>query len=159
MWVIKPFEELTAGELHLIYKERVAVFVVEQNCPYQEVDDTDLVSIHFWKQADDRLLAYARLIPEAEGVRIGRVLVPQGERTHGYGQELMQVVLEYAQMHFPGLPIHAQAQAYLQNFYASFGFQSVSDIYLEDDIPHIDMIIDSQNSQTESINRQEEKRE
>ena len=53
MWVIKPFEELTAKELHLIYKERVAVFVVEQNCPYQEVDDTDLVSIHFWKQAED----------------------------------------------------------------------------------------------------------
>ncbi len=104
MWVIKPFEELTAKELHLIYKERVAVFVVEQNCPYQEVDDTDLVSIHFWKQADARLLAYARLIPELDNIRIGRVLVPQGERTHGYGQELIQVVLEYAKTHFPGLP-------------------------------------------------------
>jgi ElaA protein len=101
MWVIKPFEELTAGELHLIYKERTAVFVVEQNCPYQEVDDTDLVSIHFWKQVDNRLLAYARLIPEESGVRIGRVLVPKSERTHGYGQELMQVVLEYAKTHFP----------------------------------------------------------
>ena len=77
MWVIKPFEELTAGELHLIYKERTTVFVVEQNCPYQEVDDTDLVSIHFWKQVDNRLLAYARLIPEESGVRIGRVLVPK----------------------------------------------------------------------------------
>ena len=120
MWVIKPFEELTAGELHLIYKERTAVFVVEQNCPYQEVDDTDLVSIHFWKQVDNRLLAYARLIPEESGVRIGRVLVPKSERTHGYCQELMQVVLEYAKTHFSGLPIHAQAQAYLQAFYASF---------------------------------------
>ena len=90
MWVIKPFEELTAGELHLIYKERTTVFVVEQNCPYQE---------------------------------------------------LMQVVLEYAKTHFSGLPIHAQAQAYLQAFYASFGFHPVSEIYLEDDIPHIDMII------------------
>ncbi|MGB7473506.1 GNAT family N-acetyltransferase [Trichococcus sp.] len=159
MWVIKPFEELTARELHLIYKERVSVFVVEQNCPYQEVDDTDLVSIHFWKQAEDRLLAYARLIPEAEGVRIGRVLVPQGERTHGYGQELMQVVLEYAKTHFPGLPVHAQAQAYLQDFYWTFGFRPVSDIYLEDDIPHIDMISPTQNSQTENINQQEEKRE
>ena len=160
MWISKPFEELTVKDLHLIYKERVAVFVDQvQNCPYQEVDDTDLVSIHFLKQADNRLLAYARLIPEAAGVRIGRVLVPQGERTHGYGQELMQVVLEYAKMHFPGLPIHAQAQAYLQDFYASFGFQSVSDIYREDDIPHIDMIIDSQNTQTENKNQQEEKRE
>lgn len=159
MWISKPFEELTAKDLHLIYKERVAVFVVEQNCPYQEVDDTDLVSIHFWKQADDRLLAYARLIPEVAGVRIGRVLVPRGERTHGYGKELMQVVLEYAKTHFPGLPIHAQAQAYLQDFYASFGFRPVSEIYLEDDIPHIDMIIDSQNSQTENQNRQEEARE
>ena len=159
MWVIKPFEALTARELHLIYKERTTVFVVEQNCPYQEVDDTDLVSIHFWKQTEDRLLAYARLIPEANNVRIGRVLVPQGERTHGYGQELMQVVLEYTKTHFPGLPIYAQAQAYLQDFYAAFGFQPVSDIYLEDDIPHIDMIIDSQNTQTESKNQQEEHRE
>ena len=158
MWVIKPFEELTARELHLIYKERTAVFVVEQNCPYQEVDDTDLVSIHFWKQADDRLLAYARLIPELDDVRIGRVLVPQGERTHGYGQELMQVVLEYAKTHFPELPIHAQAQAYLQDFYASFGFRPVSEVYLEDDIPHIDMSINPRNSQTETQNRQEEHR-
>jgi ElaA protein len=156
MWVIKPFEELTARELHLIYKERTAVFVVEQTCPYQEVDDTDLVSIHFWKQAEDRLLAYARLIPELDNVRIGRVLVPHGERTHGYGQELMQVVLEYAKTHFSGLPIHAQAQAYLHDFYASFGFRPVSDIYLEDDIPHIDMIIATHNNQTENINQQEE---
>ncbi|WP_319468562.1 GNAT family N-acetyltransferase [uncultured Trichococcus sp.] len=159
MWVIKPFEELTTKELHLIYKERTAVFVVEQNCPYQEVDDADLVSIHFWKQADDRLLAYARLIPGPDHVRFGRVLVPQGERTHGHGQELMQVMLEYAKTHFPGLTVHAQAQAYLQDFYAAFGFRPVSDIYLEDDIPHIDMIIATQNSQTESKNRQEEHRE
>lgn len=159
MWIIKPFEELTTRELHLIYKERVAVFVVEQNCPYQEVDNIDLISIHVWKQSEAQLLAYARLIPELDHVRIGRVLVPQGERTHGYGQELMQVVLEYAKTHFPELPIHAQAQAYLQDFYASFGFRPVSDIYLEDDIPHIDMIIDPQNNQTETQNRQEEKRE
>jgi ElaA protein len=150
MWIIKPFEELSLSELHLIYKERTAVFVVEQNCPYQEVDDTDLVSIHFLKQqSGDQLLAYARLIPEPDHVRIGRVLVPQGERTNGYGQELMQIVLEYAKRHFPELPVHAQAQAYLQAFYASFGFRPVSDIYLEDDIPHIDMICDPQNSQTE----------
>jgi ElaA protein len=159
MWIIKSFEELTAKELHLIYKERTAVFVVEQNCPYQEVDDTDLVSIHFFKQLDDRLLAYARLIPEPDSVRIGRVLVPQSERTHGYGQELMQIVLEYAKLHFPELPIHAQAQAYLQQFYASFGFRPVSEIYLEDDIPHIDMIINPQNNQADSTKRQEENRE
>lgn len=159
MWIIKSFEELTAKELHLIYKERTAVFVVEQNCPYQEVDDTDLVSIHFFKQLDDRLLAYARLIPEPDSVHIGRVLVPQSERTHGYGQELMQIVLEYAKLHFPELPIHAQAQAYLQQFYASFGFRPVSEIYLEDDIPHIDMIINPQNNQADSTKRQEENRE
>ncbi|PTQ84012.1 ElaA protein [Trichococcus patagoniensis] len=156
MWFIKPFEELTARELHLIYKERTAVFVVEQHCPYQEVDDTDLISIHFYKQEEDQLLTYARLIPESDHVRIGRVLVPQGHRTHGYGQELMQVVLDYAKMHFPGLPVQAQAQAYLQDFYASFGFRPVSDIYLEDDIPHIDMNIATHNNQTENINQQEE---
>ena len=159
MWLIKPFEELTLKELHLIYKERTTVFVVEQNCPYQEVDDTDLVSLHIWKQTKGTVLAYARLIPEPDSVRIGRVLVTQSERSHGYGQELMQVILEYAKTHFPELPIHAQAQAYLQNFYASFGFQPISEVYPEDGIPHIDMIIDPQNNQADSTKRQEEKRE
>ena len=142
MWTIKPFEELTLNELHRIYKERTAVFVVEQDCAYQEVDDADLTSIHFSKQAaDGTFLAYARLILEPESVRIGRVMVPKEQRAHGFGDELLTVVLAYANKHYPGFPIHAQAQAYLQAFYTSFGFRPISEIYLEDNIPHIDMVL------------------
>ncbi|CZR00666.1 acyl-coa n-acyltransferase [Trichococcus palustris] len=142
MWTIKPFGELTLQELHRIYKERTAVFVVEQDCAYQEVDDADFASIHFCKQVDDTFLAYARLILEPESVRIGRVMVPKEQRANGFGDELLTVVLAYANKHYPGFPIHAQAQAYLQSFYTSFGFRPISEIYLEDDIPHIDMVMD-----------------
>lgn len=148
MWTIKTFEELTNKEIHRIYKERTAVFVVEQNCAYQEVDDTDLTSIHFFKQIDDTLTAYARVIIEPTGTRIGRVLVPKEQRKKGLGRELMTVVLDYIDQSYPKLTIQAQAQAYLQPFYASFGFQPISEIYLEDNIPHIDMVRDSQGAQT-----------
>ena len=143
MWTIKNFEELTNIELHRIYKERTTVFIVEQECAYQEIDDTDLTSIHFFKQTDDVFMAYARLIIEPNSTRIGRVLVPKEQRKNGLGEELMTVVLTYIDQHYPGLLVNAQAQAYLQTFYASFGFQPISEIYLEDNIPHIDMVRDS----------------
>lgn len=140
MWIIKTFEELTSNEIHRIYKERTAVFVVEQDCAYQEVDDNDLTSIHFFKQIDNTFMAYARLIIEPNSTRIGRVLVPKEHRKNGLGHEILTVMLDYTDQHYPGLPVNAQAQAYLQNYYASFGFQPISDIYLEDNIPHIDMV-------------------
>ncbi|SEL10314.1 ElaA protein [Carnobacterium iners] len=140
MWTIKTFEELTNNELHRIYKERTSVFIVEQDCAYQEVDDSDLTSIHFFKQTDNVFMAYARLIIEPNSTRIGRVLVPKEQRKNGFGQELLTVILSYTDQHYPGLPVNIQAQAYLQNYYAAFGFQSISEIYLEDNIPHIDMV-------------------
>lgn len=140
MWTIKPFEKLTNKELHRIYKERTAVFVVEQDCAYQEIDDTDFTSIHFLKQLDNHLMAYARLIIEPDSIRIGRVLVPKEQRNNGFGQELMTVLLAYTDQHYSGLPVNAQAQAYLQTFYGSFGFCPISKVYLEDNIPHIDMV-------------------
>lgn len=142
MWKIKKFEELTIHELHRIYKERTTVFVVEQACAYQEIDDSDLTSIHFFKQTNDNFMAYARLIIESDSIRIGRVLVPKEHRKNGFGQELMTVILAHADKYYPGLPVNAQAQAYLKPFYASFGFRPISEIYLEDTIPHIDMMRD-----------------
>jgi len=143
MWTIKPFGEVTLNELHRIYKERTAVFVVEQDCAYQEVDASDLTSIHFYKQTDDVFMAYARLIVEPSIVRIGRVMVPKEQRKKGFGEELVTVVLAYADRHYPRSPVNIQAQAYLQTFYTSFGFRPISEIYLEDNIPHIDMIRNS----------------
>lgn len=143
MWIIKPFGEVTLNELHRIYKERTAVFVVEQDCAYQEVDASDLTSIHFYKQTDDVFMAYARLIVEPSIVRIGRVMVPKEQRKKGFGEELVTVVLAYADRHYPRSTVNIQAQAYLQTFYTSFGFRPISEIYLEDNIPHIDMIRNS----------------
>lgn len=142
MWYLKSFKELTSQELHMIYKARVAVFVVEQNCPYQEVDDDDLTAWHLFEIKNGRVAAYLRIIPQSGFVKIGRVLVDQRERATGKGRELVARGVEICKEWFMDQPIHAQAQAYLQNFYHSFGFEAVSEIYLEDDIPHIDMILE-----------------
>ena len=141
MWSYMAFEELSVLELQRIYKERVAVFVVEQNCPYPEVDDADLVSTHIFKEDNKELCAYMRVIPTEDNIHIGRVLVAQNYRKSGLGRELVDRGLEYIETIYPGMPIYAQAQAHLENFYRSFGFETVSEIYLEDNIPHIDMVI------------------
>lgn len=140
MWNYIAFEELSASELQRIYKARVAVFVVEQNCPYQEVDDMDLLSTHIFKEENNEICAYMRVFPEEETIHIGRVLVAQNHRKSGLGRELVARGVEYIETIYPGMPIYAQAQAHLEDFYGSFGFETVSEVYLEDDIPHIDMI-------------------
>ncbi|TLU75536.1 GNAT family N-acetyltransferase [Mannheimia varigena] len=140
LWQAKTFEQLTTAELFEIYQARTAVFVVEQNCPYQEVDDKDLQAVHFFAKNAKNLTAYCRLIPAEDGVHIGRVLVVKEQRGEGLARELVQKAMDYCREHFPSQPIHAQAQSYLQGFYESFGFKAVSDVYLEDGIPHLDMV-------------------
>ncbi|EXI63245.1 GCN5 family N-acetyltransferase [Mannheimia granulomatis] len=139
-WHAKGFDELTTHELFAIYKLRTAVFVVEQNCPYQEVDDKDLQAVHFFAKNTNNLTAYCRLIPSDDGVHLGRVLVAKEARGSGLARELVQKAMDYSREHFPAQPIHAQAQSYLQGFYESFGFKAVSDVYLEDGIAHLDMV-------------------
>lgn len=140
---VKTFPELTTQELFQIYKLRVAVFVVEQKCYYQEVDDDDLIAYHLmFKDSQNELTAYARIIPEKNATiaRIGRVVVNPNHRGGGLGRELVQVALD----RIPSLMPHTAkivlaGQEYLNEFYKSFGFKNVSDVYLEDGIPHIDM--------------------
>ncbi|MDO4902620.1 MAG: GNAT family N-acetyltransferase [bacterium] len=140
MWIWKTFDQLTPTELHAIYQLRIAVFVVEQNCPYQEVDDADLIAHHlFYRDKAGQLLAYCRLIPAPNQVKLGRVLVAPNQRGTGLGQELLGQALTYWQATFPKKDLFAQAQAYLEDFYQQFGFESCSAIYLDDNIPHIDM--------------------
>ncbi|GAA2970306.1 GNAT family N-acetyltransferase [Lentilactobacillus parakefiri] len=140
---VKTFPELTTQELFQIYKLRVAVFVVEQKCYYQEVDDDDLIAYHLmFKDSQNELTAYARIIPEKNATiaRIGRVVVNPNHRGGGLGRELVQAALD----RIPSLMPHTAkivlaGQEYLNEFYKSFGFKNVSDVYLEDGIPHIDM--------------------
>ena len=139
MWHCKSFDELTTLELFRIYKIRTAVFVVEQNCAYPEVDDNDLRALHLFYQQGEEILAYARIIPAESAVHFGRVLVAQSARKGGFGRELVARILAKIERRYYGKPIHIQAQEYLQEFYASFGFKAVSGVYLEDGIPHLDM--------------------
>ena len=139
----KGFAQLTPTELFEIYRVRVAVFVVEQACAYQEVDDLDVQAQHLFTQdAMGHVTAYARLIDEGQQVRIGRVLVAPNHRGTGAGRRLVTMALTAARRTYPeATAIVIQAQAYLQKFYASFGFQPTSAVYLDTGIPHLDMVL------------------
>lgn len=137
---IKKFSELTLEQYHRLLKARIAVFVVEQACAYQEVDDIDLTATHFWFENDqEEIIAYARIYSGEQTIHFGRVLVPKKERGKGLAKSLIQQVIEWIQFQFPEKKIHIEAQTYLRYFYTSFGFMVISEEYLEDGIPHIDM--------------------
>lgn len=139
---IKETAELTTAELLTILKERTKVFVVEQKSPYQEVDDWDNQAIHvmFWTDSHE-LAAYARILNKDDYISFGRVLVTQAFRKQKMGKKLVQTVLDEINQRYPQQIIRIAAQSYLQKFYGAFGFQVSSSEYLEDNIPHIDMIL------------------
>ncbi len=139
-WYLKAFAELSHLELWQIYKSRVDVFVVEQNCTYPEVDDKDLAALHVFAEKDGQLAAYCRIISEDTLIKIGRELVISSFRQMGLGRVLMQQALQVVQQRFPRQEIYIEAQLYLQRFYESLGFHKISDEYWEDGIPHIDMM-------------------
>lgn len=140
-WQTKSFEQLSTTELFEIYKLRTAVFVVEQDCPYQEVDDKDLISYHHFAKKQQNLTAYCRIFLQEDGVHIGRVLVAIEARSSGLARELMQTAIAYAKQTWPQHTIYIQAQSHLARFYQSLGFSAISDVYLEDNIPHLDMAL------------------
>lgn len=136
---IKTLEELTSLELLKIMQERVTVFVVEQNCPYQEVDELDERARHLWLSDGDNLVAYTRIIPYEHHTSFGRVLVTEDYRGNGYAQKIVATAIAYIREHDFASRIEISAQAYLEKFYQNFGFVSISDVYLEDEIPHVVM--------------------
>ncbi|EOL49287.1 GNAT family acetyltransferase [Enterococcus phoeniculicola ATCC BAA-412] len=140
-YTVKTFDELTTVEFYQLIKTRIAVFVVEQNCAYQEVDALDPVAWHTYLRNGEEICAYTRVYKSNDGVHIGRVLVKEDYRNQQLGRKIVQLTLDWIQSVFPNTPIIIGAQAHLQNFYRTFGFQPTSEVYLEDDIPHIDMEI------------------
>jgi ElaA protein len=142
-WRFAHFDELTPREVHDLFQLRVAVFVLEQNCPFQDLDGADLDAWHLLGRAGNALQAYCRLLspgvkfPEAS---IGRVITSQEARGTGLGRVLMAEALQRAQSLWPGQPIRIGAQARLEKFYEGFGFRRASDEYIEDGIPHIEML-------------------
>lgn len=140
-WEIKTFNELSLKELYEILKIRVAVFVVEQECAYPEIDGKDEYSWHLTGSENGEITAYARLLPGGlsyEDASIGRVLVNENMRGTGTGRELMERAIRFLEEKDVEV-IRIQAQEYAEQFYASLGFERISEVYLEDNIPHIDM--------------------
>ena len=142
-WILKPFAALTPEELYKILQLRNEVFIVEQNCPYQDCDNKDIYAWHLMGMMEDRLLAYSRLL--APGISysessIGRVVSSPSLRKTGMGKKLMQESIQQIRNLFQTDIIRIGAQLYLQKFYESFGFIRDGDIYLEDNIPHIIML-------------------
>ena len=142
-WKLKKFSELSPYELYAILQLRNEVFVVEQNCVFQDADDKDQDSYHLSGYKNDKLVAYTRLVPPGliyDEASIGRVITSPSVRREGAGKLLMQESIDRAYELFGINPIKIGAQLYLKRFYESFGFIQISDTYLEDGIPHIYML-------------------
>lgn len=136
-WYDRSFDELTTKQLYEILRARTEIFVVEQQCPYLEVDGRDEESRHLWLEDEAGIIAYCRLIPKPEETHIGRVIVASRVRGTGLGYTLMEEAVRRAEQFEQ--PLYLQAQAHLKKFYGSFGFVQKGEPYDEDGIPHIDM--------------------
>ena len=142
-WHTKSFEELTGTEVYDILKLRTDVFVVEQACAYGEVDGKDKQCLHVFATKARQVIAYARIVPPRLSypeISIGRVVVDAAYRKDGLGGVLIRYTIEKIEEEFGAQAIQIGAQCYLKKFYESFGFVAVSDDYLEDGIPHVDML-------------------
>ena len=138
---LRRMEAFSAAELYTLLRLRVDVFVVEQACAYPELDGHDEACLHLRLLIDGETAAYARLWqPEGKPPRIGRVLVAPAHRGKRLGEALMREAITACETHFPGEPIAISAQSYLEPFYRSLGFSPTSAEYVEDGIPHVDMI-------------------
>ena len=143
--IVKHFSELSTAELFAIYKLRVSVFVVEQQCPYQEVDDADQAAYHIWLQDETGIKAYARVLPKGETfptVSIGRVIAVK--RRCGLGSKIVQAAIRTAKEKLGADRITIEAQVYARTLYEKAGFRPTSEEFLEDGIPHIQMQLDLQ---------------
>jgi len=136
----KSFQELTTDELYVLLRVRSEVFVVEQNCVYQDMDGDDQKAIHLWLTVQGRVVALARVCPartHMKEISIGRVITT--ERGRGYGKQIMLHAIDAAVEHFDAKCIDIEAQEYARGFYESVGFRQSSETFMLDGIPHIKM--------------------
>ncbi|EFL55107.1 GNAT family N-acetyltransferase [Finegoldia magna] len=135
--LIKTFEQLTTKELFHIYKLRVDTFVVEQQCPYHEIDDIDLIAHHIYLQQNTEMLAYCRLYKQNDTCHIGRVIA--ATKCKGYGTQIMKTAIKFASDILHAQSINIEAQTYAKKFYEKLGFVTTSEPFDEDGIQHIKM--------------------
>ena len=142
-WECKPFHELTADQMYTILCVRQEVFVLEQECLYLDADGKDRKSFHLMGFTGDELVAYARIVEPGvsyQEVSMGRILTTENARGTGAGIELMEVGIKEIESRYGNVPIRISAQTYLLKFYEKFGFRSTGKEYLEDEIPHTEML-------------------
>jgi len=143
VWKIKRFNELSTSELYEIIKARINVFVVEQNCPYPDLDDYDKKALHLWAEQNGEVLAYCRIFDKNikyNETSIGRVLTSEKGRGKKLGKTLLSLAVEIIETRFQTTQIRISAQDYLIKFYSDFGFIDTGKKYLEDDIYHTEML-------------------
>ena len=141
--VVKKFKELTIDELYEILRVRVNVFVVEQKCPYEEIDNKDKSAYHVFLKENGEIVAYLRVIKQGvsfEEALIGRVLTTK--RKKGYANIILKEGIKIAKEKFKADKIKIEAQTYAKKLYEKFGFKQISDEFLEDGIPHIKMLLE-----------------
>ncbi|HET6768113.1 MAG TPA: GNAT family N-acetyltransferase [Chitinophagaceae bacterium] len=141
-WILKKFGELTLDELYSILELRSKVFIVEQNCVYNDPDGNDQVAWHLMGVGEEQLIAYARILPPGvvyTDPAIGRVVTAPSKRKSGLGRELMNRCIKHCEDLFGKTSITLSAQVYLKKFYESLGFSAIGNEYLDDGIPHIKM--------------------
>lgn len=138
---IKSFEDLTNRELYEILKLRVDVFVVEQKCPYPEIDGKDYNAIHIYLENQGQILAYSRVYEEEGQVHIGRVIAK--ERRKGHATLILKEAIKAAKKFYQAKEIHIEAQTYAKKLYEKVGFVEDSEVYLLDGIEHVKMVLET----------------
>ena len=144
MTIIKTFSELDIEDLYQILRLRSEVFVVEQDCVYQDIDNKDQNAIHIYYKENDEIVAYTRIFKAGyyyENPSIGRVVVSKKNRGKYLGKKVMMDSIKYIKQNIKGKKIELSAQKYLDNFYKDLGFYKIGEDYLEDGIPHQRMIL------------------
>ena len=145
-WSIKKFDKLKLFELYDLLKLRSSVFVVEQECAYQDLDDYDLQATHLMGHQKNTMIAYSRIFPpgayEKNFSRIGRIITRKQNRGNGIGFSLVKKSIEYCKEHSEHQAIKISAQIYLKKFYERLGFVEKGNVYLEDGIPHCEMYLE-----------------
>ena len=140
----KTFQELTIDELYNILQLRSEVFVVEQDCVYQDLDYKDQKAVHVLGVKNEKIIAYTRVFNAGDYFKessIGRVVVAKDERQYKYGNDIMKASIQAIEREFNELSIRISAQCYLKKFYNNLGFKEIGEEYLEDGITHVNMIL------------------
>lgn len=141
MWHVKRYSELTTDELYALLRTRSEVFIVEQNCVYQDLDGHDQTAIHLWKTEGDKIVTMARVTPAGKHLpenSIGRIITT--ERGRGLGLEVVRKALSVAREQFGAKRILIQAQLQAKGFYEKLGFVATSEPYMHEGLPHLDMV-------------------